>query len=232
LDPGFQLDSGFQILDFTVKTIDPEPAMFKRVAAEIRGAILDGTLAPSSRIRQGDLAAKLGVSREPVRHAMVMLEREGLIQNTPKRAAIVTPVDRARIHDIYELREAIEGYITAKVAARRDFDLAGLRSIIQKGRAAVRLGDIAHLIEMDLAFHEALYEAAGNVVVLDVMRTQWGHISRAMLTTLTMSRYRKKFWDEHAAILEAVARGQASRARSLAAAHTRGARMLLAENLP
>jgi DNA-binding GntR family transcriptional regulator len=223
---------GSWIQDSTVKAIDLEPAMFKRVAAEIRGAILDGTLAPASRIKQEDLAARLGVSREPIRHAMVMLEREGLIQSTPKRAAIVAPLARALINDIYELREAIEGYIVATVAARKDFDPAPLRCIIQQGRAAVRAGDMARLIELDLAFHEGLYQAAGNVVVLDVMRTQWGHIRRAMMTTLTMSSYRKKFWNEHAAILEAVVRGQASRARSLAVAHTRGARKLLAEKLP
>ena len=214
-----------------MEMIQPEPAIAERVAAEIRRAILDGNLAPSSRIKQEDLAARLGVSREPIRYAIVILGQEGLLQTTPNRGAIVAPLDWGLINDIYEFREAIESYVAAKVAARKDFDPRPLRAIIEAGRAAVHDGDLRRLIELDHAFHDGLYQAAGNQVVIDVMRSQWGHIRRAIVTTLTMSNYRSKFWDEHDSILEAIVRGNESRASLLATAHIRGAREMLAEVL-
>jgi DNA-binding GntR family transcriptional regulator len=212
-----------------MKFIEPEPAMSEKVAAEIRGAIMNGSLAPSSRIRQEDLAGRLGVSRAPIRQALVMLEHEGLIRTVPNRGTIVAPVDGALIREIYEFRGVMDGFVAARVAARKDFDPSPLRAIVKQGRAAVRSGDMGRLIELDLAFHEGLYKAVGNRVITEVMRTQWGHIRRAMITTLTMKNYRKQFWDEHTAILEAIARGDAAQASTLATAHTRSAQTLLAE---
>ncbi len=215
-----------------MKLIEPDPAMSQRVAAEIRSAILDGSLAPSTRIRQEDLAGRMGVSRAPIRQAIAALEREGLIHTIPNRGATVAPVDWALLNEIYEFRGAMEGFIAAKVAASEDFDPAPLRATVKQGRAAVKAGDIGGLIELDLAFHDGLYQAAGNRVILDAMRTQWGHIRRAILTTLTMKTHHRQFWEEHAAILAAIEQGDAASARSLATAHTHGAQALLAETLP
>ncbi len=193
-----------------------------RAADEIRTAILNGSLPPGSRIRQEELASRLGVSREPIRQALVVLEREGLVNNM-NRGAIVAPLDPPMIGEIYELRQALESYITGKVAARKDFDPTVLREIIVQGRKAVEEGDLEKLIELDLAFHSEIYRASKNRVVVDVMHTQWSHIRRAMLMTLTIQNYRKQVWDEHTAILGAIVHRQVSRARSLAATHMRRA---------
>ena len=75
-----------------MKLIALPPTVSTRAAEEIRAAISNGTLAPGSRMRQEELAAKLGVSREPIRKALLLLEREGLV-NVVKRGAIVAPVD-------------------------------------------------------------------------------------------------------------------------------------------
>ncbi len=200
-----------------------------RVAAEVRAAILAGALAPGARIKQEALAAELGVSREPVRQALLLLEREGLIRTAPRRGAVVAPLDRQTIRDLYELREAIEGLVAAKVAARRDLDPAPLREIVARGRAAARGGSLARLIDLDLEFHTALYEAAGNRVVAEVMRGQWSHVRRLMGMTLGSAGYRAQAWDEHAALVDAIAVHRAALARAIAARHARAARAHLLE---
>jgi len=201
------------------------------VTAEIRAAILDGTLAPGSRIRQEELAARLGVSRAPIREALVVLEREGLVRTQTWRGAAVAPLDRELIANIYEFRAAIDTYVASTLAARSDVDPNPFRKIVTKGRAAAGMADVGRLIDLDSRFHMGLYEAVGNVVLVDVMRGQWTHICRAMAATLTISGYPRQVWAEHAAIVEAIARRQANRAARLAHAHTANARTILVDSL-
>lgn len=214
-----------------MKLITPTPMVSDRAAEEIRAAILNGTLAPGSRVRQEELAEKLGVSREPVRKALALLEKEGLVNSVPNRGAIIAPLDAPFIDQIYEFREAVETYVAAKVAEQGNLDCAAIRGVIAEGRKALRAGSRDRLIESDLAFHSELYKASGNPVVVEVMRTQWSHISRAMLMTLTVTAYQKQVWDEHEAIVEAIVMRDTARARELSSEHIRGAQALLRANL-
>jgi DNA-binding GntR family transcriptional regulator len=213
-----------------MKVIVAEPVASVRAAAEIRIAILDGSLLPGARVRQEELAARLGVSREPVRQALAILEREGLVHNGVRRGATIAPIDQALIEEIYEFREVIDAY-AAERAAKTNIDLKPLRKIVVLGHKAVRAGVVAKLIELDLRFHSQLYRVSANRVVMEVMRTQWSHIRRAMMMTLTAQEYRARAWDEHEAILEAIVARQSSRASQLAFAHARDARVFVTRNL-
>jgi DNA-binding GntR family transcriptional regulator len=210
--------------------ITPHPMVSTRAAEEIRAAILNGSLSPGSRVRQEELAAKLGVSREPIRKALLVLEREGLV-NVVNRGAVIAPVDPHFISEIYEFRETVETYVAAKVAEQEDFDPTVLRGVIAQGRRAVREATSERLIDLDLAFHSQLYQASGNRVVMDVMRTQWSHIRRVMSMRLTIRSRRKQVWDEHEAILEAIVDHDVSRSRTLASAHIRAALALVMSDL-
>lgn len=215
----------------TMRTIEIQPDMSEAVTSEIRGAILDGTLAPGSRIKQEALAAELRVSRAPVRQALIVLTRDGFLQTARHRGTIVAPLDPLFISDIYHLREAIEGYAVAKLATRVRFDPGPLQEVVAAGRKAVASGDLLRIIELDLAFHMGLYDALGNQPLKNVMSAQWWHFRRAMAATLSISGYRKRVWNEHAAILKAIAVGQPGRAQALSIAHTRKAREVLLAKL-
>lgn len=206
--------------------ITPPPMVSTRAADEIRTAILSGALSPGSRVRQEELAAKLGVSREPIRKALLLLAQEGLV-NVVNRGAVVAPVDPHFIREIYEFRESLESYVAAKVAEDKDFDPKALREIVAQGRKAVRENAADRLIELDLAFHSQLYRASGNRVVTDVMRTQWSHIRRVMSMRLMIRSRRKQVWDEHESILDAIVSHDVSRSRTLAAAHIRASLALV-----
>ncbi len=210
-----------------MKPIAIKSVMPVRAADEIRGAILSGALLPGTRIKQEELAARLGVSREPVRQALLLLQREGLVSTEPGRTATVASLDQRYIADVYEFREAIDGLVAATVAKLSAPDLTHIDEIVARGLEAVRLKNLRRLIELDIAFHSGLYEAANNRVLIDVMRDQWNHIRRVMAMVLGETSYRDRVWDEHAAILQAIRSGKPRRARAVAAHHTRAAKLML-----
>ena len=99
------------------------------------------------------------------------------------------------------------------------------------GRAAVAKHDAARLIELDLEFHTGLYDAIGNRVLSEVMRSQWTHIRRVVAGTLTIAGYPQQVWDEHEAILDAIESHNVNLAGMRAASHTEAASTRLVRNL-
>src|SRR5688572_3942476 len=175
----------------------------EQTAERIRMAILRGDLAPGTRVRQEELAARLAVSRAPVRQALVLLQREGLIEIDLSRGATVAGLDAGLIRDLYEFREGVERHVAETLARRDDVDGEPIREIVAAGRSAISSDDvsISTAIDQDLRFHTALYEAVGNRILCDVMRGQWINMRRVMAATLTLEGYARQIWDEHAAIL-------------------------------
>ena len=98
--------------------LDPLPNLIDQVYERILAAITDRTLPPGSRIRQNELAEKLGVSRQPVSHALHLLHRQGLITESGRRGFEVTQLDPERIRQLYEVRSAIDA-LAARLAAER-----------------------------------------------------------------------------------------------------------------
>ena len=88
--------------------------------AALREAITSGRLPPDARIKQEQIAAELGVSRTPVREALHLLEREGLVRLVPRRGAIVQGFTAADVRELYELRELLEPAAAALATARAD----------------------------------------------------------------------------------------------------------------
>jgi DNA-binding GntR family transcriptional regulator len=206
-----------------VRRLKREP-IENKATDELRRAILSGSLAPGSRLRQEKLASQLGVSRMPVRQAFVALEREGLVRTDPWRGTIVAPLERSTIEDIYTLRGIIEQHAASTLATSRDFDVTELREIVRAGQAALAgQAELATLIDLDLRFHTCQYEALGNGLLVDIMRHQWAHLRRVMGITLALSGYVDRAFHEHVAILKAIETHNAARAGSLAHAHTTAA---------
>jgi DNA-binding GntR family transcriptional regulator len=198
---------------------------------ELRNAILTGSLAPGTWLRQEELAERFGVSRMPVRQALLALEREGLVKTDPYRGAIVALLDPDTIRDMYTVRSILERHVARALAERGNFEGSVLHEVIGAGRQATAKGDLQRLIELDLKFHTHLYEAFGNRVLLDVMRGHWTHIRRLMAMTLTLAEYRRRVWEEHAGILKAIEVGDVEGAGELAESHTTGAAITVIEHL-
>lgn len=203
-----------------LQSIDFAPDLTEQVYSRLLRAICSGALQPGARLTQEDLAASLNVSRQPVLQALRLLKREGVVVDAGRRGLAVAPVEPDVIANIYEVRGALEA-LAARLAAKsgRKLDPATLT----RGRAALKDGDLAAMIEADLEFHHALYEAAGNPLIAESADRHWHHVQRAMGASLQMSGIQQNVWNEHQAILEAVNAGDAARAERLARQHCEGA---------
>ena len=188
------------------------------VADRIRLMIVAGELAPGQRLVEGQLAERLGVSRNPVREALRSLEATGLIDVIPRKGAHVTTINIDELTQIQDLRYAIESLAAERAAAlRTDDDLKALKSCIDNGLAATKKGDKIVAAECHRAVHVALERASKNPYIefaLAPLR------QRSELVFAVMQEERGEItWAEHRAILDAVERGDTVAARTLMQQH-------------
>ena len=136
----------------------------------IRQAILDGRLEPGSRLKEEELARELGISRTPVREALLVLQAEGLIETTPNRGAVVVTHDADDLIDLYQLRALLEGYAARQAAATVSDEEIGLlrKSCDRFDRIAG--DDVRELVKENLLFHRAIHAAAGSARLSGMLR--------------------------------------------------------------
>jgi len=117
----------------------PPPTLIDQAYEAILAAICDGRLAPSTRINQDDLAASLGISRQPVGQALSLLKWQGFVRDTGRRGLMVAPIDPDFFRAIYQVREALDS-LAASLAAQRctRADAAEGRKLLADGKAALR----------------------------------------------------------------------------------------------
>src|SRR3979411_1310402 len=118
--------------------LDPLPNLINQVYTRILEAITDRTLPPGHRIRQNELAEKLGVSRQPVSHALHLLHRQGLVAESGRKGFEGTQLDPLRTRQLYEVRGAIDALAARLAAGRAKTDAAGraqLEAALRAGRA-------------------------------------------------------------------------------------------------
>ena len=208
--------------------LEATPDLVDRVYRSLLDAISDGSLAPGERLTQEEIAQQLAVSRQPVLQALRLLKKDGFVQDAPGRGLQVAPLDVQAIRQIYQVRGALDA-LAARLAAQRRFRIAP--ELMQAGRAAARSDNVAAMIEADLAFHRALYEAAGNPLIGESAQLHWRHLKRVMGAVLQEMHQRDAVWDEHQAIADAIAAGDAEGAARLIEEHSLQASQVLAERL-
>lgn len=132
----------------------------EQVAAHIRRMVFDGELLAGERVRQDEIAAELGISRIPVREAIVALDREGWVTVEPHRGAFVNGLDPAYVRDHYELYGRIFGLLAVRVVERADDD--GVADLLSAARhlAVTDLAEPAAFNEANVAFFRTLHRVA------------------------------------------------------------------------
>lgn len=149
--------------------IQPNQLLADEVATRLRQAVIEGRLQPGEHLAENSLAQQLGVSRSPVRDALRILEREGLIVNLPNRGCYVREFSPHDVDEIFSLRAAIES-LAAEWAIQRlsQADLEELEGLLQVQSQAVAAGDILRLNQADIAFHEYICRRAGHSRVMEI----------------------------------------------------------------
>ena len=203
-----------------------------QVYQAIRKQILSGTLNPKSPLRQEELAEQLGVSRQPVSHALVLLEREGLVSDYGRKGKMVAPIVPEQLRNLYQVRGAIDGLAAYLCATRVNNEVRNLlNKLVDQGDAATGNGSIQSLALADIAFHRALYEQAGNPEIMRLADQSWSHMVRSMHQVLEDQSLRSGIWDDHRAIAEAIIDGDSELARERATEHANSAGQMTYQRL-
>jgi DNA-binding GntR family transcriptional regulator len=197
---------------------------YQRVRDRIRRDIISGHIAPGSRLKIADLALLYGLSQMPVREALQQLQGEGLVTLSPNRGASVRRMDAQFIRNLFDIREALEGFLTFQAAPRVTPALIDeLRTIQHRYDGLVAADDRLALEPVNREFHEAILGVTGNAeairlldqhtAIIGVLRSRHGYAPGRLATIQR----------EHWALLEALERRDAAGAQAIHAAHVRHA---------
>lgn len=203
-----------------MKTLQAAPSLVEQVHSAILAEIAGGKLPPGARIIQEQLAAQLGVSRQPIQQALTLLRKQGVLRDAPGRGLQVAELDLDHVHHMYDVRAVIEGLAFRK-AAEHNAALAAAQgpALIRAGRKAVAANSVSAMIAADMAFHDFIYALSGNPLVAPAMETHWTNAQRVMGEVLMRDDKPRDIWNEHEALLGAVAAGDGERAERMARQH-------------
>lgn len=191
-----------------------------RVYRRLESDILSGRYAVGSSLTELSLTADLGVSRTPVRAALVRLEDEGLVRLIPNKGAVVLGISPEDLADIYRIRMRLEGLAAARAAERiKEEDAAHLTETVELAEFYVARGDIARLRDLDSDFHRSVYLASGSRMLADTLSDLHRKIAAYRARALTAPTRVGESIAEHRAILEAILAHDADRADRLASEH-------------
>ena len=195
------------------------------VQQEIERRILAGELAPGAKLIEAALAAELGVSRGPVREAFRRLEAAGLLRQEKNRGVFVRDVPLAEAMEIYDLRAMMDEAVGRRLAsAITPEQLRSVRALVDAMEKAVKAGDADAYHLLNLEFHDALVEFAGNRKLTSLYRRLINELSLFRRLNLAEARVLPLSVADHRAIVKAIASGDADAAGRAMRDHVLGSK--------
>lgn len=191
----------------------------QHVYSELKRRIVLIEYEPGQVLREKDLIDELGVSRTPIREALIRLETEGLVRIIPSSSTMVTEVSFRNLKDVFEVRSYLIR-LAGELAASRitDDELASLRSIVD---AMVRESDPKGFMELDLRFHEQVNRATKNDVLAHMLETLRNQSVRIWAFSQDMADYYDRLAEEHGALVDALAERDTAQSAELLEKHTK-----------
>ena len=198
------------------------PSLADRAYAEIRAMILDLRLLPGESILVEDLAARLGMSRTPVREAIARLSSgvEALVAAVPRKGIVVTVPTVEAMRELYEIVDGLESEAVKLAVQRADGNaLAALDQSVADQEFALATDDLVGWTQADRRFHGLLFDAAGNRRLRDLMRLFDDQLHRVRVATIHLRHKPLESTREHRAVIAAIRARDARRAQEVHAAH-------------
>jgi|TARA_B100000378_G_scaffold173290_1_gene139713 DNA-binding GntR family transcriptional regulator len=194
--------------------------VYDRLCEQIRS----GTIRPGARLTETELAARLGVSRTPVREAIRRLEADGLVDHQPRSGAVVRQLAYPEIMELYEMRTVLEG-TAARLSARAasPMELEALRSINAEMARAVE--DAARLVRLNRQFHARLLDAARNRFLLRAAASVENTLLILGPSAMAAPERARQAVEEHEAVLDALAARDGQRAEAAMREHMERAQL-------
>ncbi len=165
-------------------------SLVDRACDAIRARILDNDWHPGHQALGQELAHALGMSRTPVREALIRLQNEGLIEVVPRHGMRVLPLSPADMRDIHEVLTSLEATAAERAAAGRPgaAELEPLERARRDMSAALRVDDLRARAQADEGFHRHLLELSGNRLLVSLVENVWDRAHRARMFTLKLRR--------------------------------------------
>lgn len=177
----------------------------EQIAARLRREILRGGLPPGTPVKERDHAAEMGVSRTPMREAIRILAKEGLVQLRPARSPIVATPSFEEIAHYIEVMAALENQSARLACARAsDAQIDEIAGMAQRMEREYDHSDMLDVFEIDMGFHRAIASAAGNPVLAEMHQALLARLWRARFLSASRKRSRDRVLQQHADIVAAL----------------------------
>ena len=204
------------------------PSLVDEAYRALKEAVRENVLPPGYQGSEQEIASKLGMSRTPVHEAIIRLQEEGLVRVMTRRGVLICPVSPEDMREIYDIIIALEATAAALLAGRQEDDRSAgvveLTQVNEAMRKALEHDDLAAWAAADDLFHRILIERSGNRRLARIAGTIMDQSHRARMLTLRMRPKPLRSVEQHRAILDAIARGDAAQARRHARDHRTRAR--------
>ncbi|AUC52071.1 MAG: GntR family transcriptional regulator [Sagittula sp.] len=180
-----------------------EETLPEQIANRLRRDILRGVLPPGTAVKERDHAGELGVSRTPMREAIRILAKEGLVILRPARSPIVAQPSFEDVAHNIEVMTALE-LLSARLACERasDAEIDHISDVAARMAREYDKLDKLEVFEIDMSFHRAIAEAAGNPVLAEMHRALLARLWRARYLSASRKHARDRVLDQHAAIVQ------------------------------
>ena len=213
-----------------MKTLNVSPSLTDQVYQAIVEEVLEGRLVQGEHLVQEQLAAKLGVSRQPIQQAMALLKSDGVVQEVGKRGLRVAALSFEMISGHYDIRQMLDGYSARMAAAAfasgklnpADYQ-AEVDSLFENGARAIETQSVRDQIRYDEALHKLIYQMSGNPVLDHMAEPNWRYLRRVMAEVLRLAEPASTIWEQHRLIVDAVMAGDEDTASQMAEDHVRNA---------
>ena len=199
----------------------PRGSLVDAAYQALRQRILDNAFPPGHQALEQALAEELGISRTPLREALIRLQKEGLVEVIPRHGMRVLPVSPEDMRQIYQILAALES-MAAELAARRKPSAAELAPLEQASRdmaRALKGDDLEAWAEADERFHRHLLALSGNRLLAETVLNFWDRAHRVRRFTLRLRPKPVHSTKEHTALLERIRAGDAAGANDVNRAH-------------
>ncbi len=186
----------------------------------LRQAILTGELKPGERLMEIHLANRLGVSRTPIREAIRKLELEGLVIMIPRRGAEVAQITEKSMNDVLEVRRAMDA-LCIELACERitDEELAELKQACERFEQAVKTGDVKSIAQTDVALHDIIVKATGNMRLVQLINNLSEQMYRYRFEYIKDVSQHDRLIEEHRLIYDSIVRKDKDTASKMAKIH-------------
>lgn len=206
--------------------------LHETVIDQLRDLIVQGELAPETKLNERVLAEKLGTSRTPLREAIKFLASEGLVELLPNRGAVVAPLKAEKMKEVFVVLGALEA-LAGDLACRNasDADVAEIRALHYHMLAHHARGELAQYFRYNQQIHIKFMECAGNATLTQVYRGLNAHVKRARY----MANLSRERWDkavkEHEDMLDALVKRDGARLQALLRDHLANKLVMVIEAL-